>query len=256
MDKLEFCEHYVFLNRKPISFARRPYLREIYAANRRNLVLRCSRQTEKSTFLVNTILYTACMQPGVQIIFVCPRYEQANVFSSSRLIPALETSPFIRRVLLGGRGRRPNVTRMQFRNGSEVFIRDAFHSGDSCRGLSGQLLLVDEFQDVAEGDLPVLQETLSHAENGRTILTGTPKLIDNHLEAMFRQSTAHEWTIHCTGCGRAVVLDERCLGPRGLECPGCGQGIESHRTLGCEKPGRDLGEWILDRPSHGAVAQL
>jgi hypothetical protein len=57
MGKLSFCERFVYLNRELISFAGRPYLPAIYASTARNIVLRCSRQTEKSTFLVNSILY-------------------------------------------------------------------------------------------------------------------------------------------------------------------------------------------------------
>lgn len=237
MDKLAFCERFVFLDRTRISFEGRPFLPEIYGARGRNLVLRCSRQTEKSTFLVNTILFEACMRPGIQMLFVCPREEQARVFSHSRLLPSLEQSPLIRRVLLSGGGRRPKVKSMMFANGSALFVRAAFHSGDACRGLSAQLLLVDEFQDVAEGDLPVLQETLSHAKNGRTILTGTPKSVDNHLESMFRQSSAHEWITDCPSCQRGVVLDERSLGSQGIICADCGAGIDPK-----------LGRWVPRNP--------
>jgi hypothetical protein len=221
MRKLRFCETLVYLQRELICFEGRSYLPEIYAVTDRNLVLRCSRQTEKSTFLVNTILYEACRNPGIQMLFVCPRMEQARVFSESRLLPALEQSPLIRRVLLGRNGRRPHVFNMQFANGSALFVRAAFHSADACRGLSADILLGDEFQDMAPGGLPVIQETLSHAKNGRTILTGTPKTIDNHLEIMFRQSTANEWTIECGRCQKGVILDERCLGSTGIVCPEC-----------------------------------
>ena len=61
MGKLNFCERFVYLDGKLISFEDRPYLPAIYASNKRNIVLRCSRQTEKSTFLANTIIHEACM---------------------------------------------------------------------------------------------------------------------------------------------------------------------------------------------------
>ncbi|MBW3596973.1 MAG: phage terminase large subunit family protein [Planctomycetes bacterium] len=236
MGKLRFCQRCVYLDRRPISFAGRPYLPAIYAADR-NLVLRCSRQTEKSTFLVNTILYEACTNPGIQMLFVCPRQEQARVFSHTRLIPSLEQSPLVRRTLLGSRRRRPQVTNLRLANESALFVRAAYHSGDSCRGLSASLLLVDEFQDVAEGDLPVLQETMSHAQNPRTILTGTPKSVDNHLEWMFVKSTGHEWTIACPHCNKGVILDERSLAPTGLACPDCGAALDPQQ-----------GRWIARNP--------
>jgi hypothetical protein len=226
---LEFCQQFVVLNRKPISFEGRPYLPAIYAARRRNLVLRCSRQTEKSTLLVNTILFEACTNPGIQMLFVCPRTEQAQTFSKLRLLPAVEKSPLIRRRLLGRNPRRPPVMNLRFANDSTLSLRAAYHSGDACRGLSADLLLVDEFQDIAEGDLPVLQETLSHSENRRTILTGTPKSIDNHLESMFRLSTANEWTVACAACSRNVIFDEHCLGPQGIICPECGGDVDPRR---------------------------
>ena len=38
--KLSFCQRLVYLNRRLISFAGRPYLPAIYASSARNLVLR------------------------------------------------------------------------------------------------------------------------------------------------------------------------------------------------------------------------
>lgn len=227
MGKLQFCERFVYLDGRPISFAERPYLPAIYAVENRNLVLRSSRQTEKSTFLVNQILSTACRRPRSKILFVSPRLEQALLFARTRLLASLEQSPLLRRVLLGPRGRRPKVTTMEFFNGSTVYIRAAYHSGDACRGVSADLLLVDEFQDIAAGDLPILEETMSHSRCGRTILTGTPKSVDNHLESMFRMSTANEWTLACSGCGKSTILDERTLGPRSVVCPECAMPLDT-----------------------------
>jgi hypothetical protein len=237
MSPLEFCESFIRLANKPFSFGDRPYLPAIYAAGQGNLVLRCSRQTEKSTFLVNTILYAACRQPGIQMLFVTPRQEQVRLFSRLRLLDCIEHSPLLRRHLLGQTRKQPQVMNLVFRNGSRLFVRAAYHSGDACRGISADLLLVDEFQDIADGDLPVLQETLSHAAHPRTILTGTPKSIDNHLEAVFRQSTANEWIIDCAPCGQGVILDERCLGPQSCVCPQCQQAIDPRQ-----------GRWVARHP--------
>ncbi|MFZ1008251.1 MAG: phage terminase large subunit family protein [Candidatus Sulfotelmatobacter sp.] len=194
-----------------IRFDGRPYLPAIYGVTDRNLVLRCSRQTEKSTFLVNTILFEACAHPGLQMLFVCPRQEQSRGFSRTRLLPAIEQSPLICRTLLGQKRRQLPVMNLEFQNGSRLFIRAAYNSADACRGLSAQLLMVDEFQDIAPGYLPVLQETLSHAAGGRMLLVCTPKSVENHLGGVFSNSTANEWKIYCPRCCRGVALDERCL---------------------------------------------
>lgn len=237
MQKLEFCERFICLRKKPISFAGRPYLRAPYNSIARRLIIRANRQVEKSTFLVNTILHAAVTCPGIHILFVCPRQDQVRVFSTSRLLPTIEQSPMIRRILCGRQRRRLQVMHYQFANGSEVYLRAAFHSADPVRGIDGDLLLIDEFQDVADGHLPVLEETLSHSALRRVILTGTPKTIDNHLESVFRQSTAHEFHLPCRGCRRGVILDERCLGPTGPICPDCQAPLD-----------RQEGQWVARNP--------
>jgi hypothetical protein len=219
LGKLRFSENFIYLERRRISFAGRPYLPPIYAAHRGNLVIRASRQVEKSTLLANTIIYEACINTDARIIYVAPRFEQARTFSHERLTPLLTDSPAIRRLLLG-RGHRLRVTDFEFSNGARLYIRHAFHSADACRGLSANMLLVDEFQDLAD-DLPVLEACLSHAARPRTIITGTPKLIDNALERVFNRSTANSWTMSCSRCQTGVTIDERCLGPTGLVCPTC-----------------------------------
>ena len=224
--KLDFCQRFVHLQGERIRFAGRPYLPAIYASQGRNVVLRASRQVEKSTFLVNTLVFELCRQPRISILLVCPRWEQAWVFMQSRLLPALRESPLVRRKLLGNTTGRPKISHVVFDNQSQLFVRAAYHNADSSRGISADLLVVDEVQDIAAGDLPVLQETLSHSQMARTILTGTPKLIENHLEAAFARSTANEWTIQCPGCSADVILDEQVLGLRGIECHACQQPLD------------------------------
>ncbi len=161
--------------------------------------------------MANTIIYEALTNPAARILFVAPRFEQGLTFSHERLRPMLKDSPIIRRALLG-RGCRLRVNDIEFSSGARLHLRAAFHSADACRGLSANMLLVDEVQDVAAGYVPVLLETLSHATFPRTIFAGTPKLVDNHLEGMFTQSTANHWTISCRQCGVGVTIDERCFG--------------------------------------------
>ena len=63
---------------------------------------------------------------------------------------------------------------MRFSNGSEVYVRAAYLSADAVRGIDADYLPVDEHQDVCDGVLPVLEETLSHSQHRRVFLTGSP----------------------------------------------------------------------------------
>src|SRR5580658_5440284 len=175
LNRFDFTRAFVNLRGRPISFDARPYLRPIDESEASRLVIRASRQVEKSTLLVNSITYLAVRYPEIHIICVFPREEQARVFSHSRLLTTIEGSPVIRRNLLGSKGRKPQVMNLHFANGSKVYLRAAYHSADSVRGLDGDVLFVDEFQDIAAGALPILQEALSHSQHRKLILTGTPK---------------------------------------------------------------------------------
>lgn len=230
MKPLDWCESFLHLRGRPISFDERPYLPAIYSSRARRIVLRCSRQVEKTTFICNIVVFTAVTLPGVRIIIVFPRQEQATVFAKSRLMPVVTDSPVIQKILIGDRRRKPQVTHMQFRNKSEIYIRAAYHSGDAVRGIDGDFLFIDEFQDIAGGDLPVLEETLSHSPHRRVLITGTPKSVDNHLEDVFGRSTANEWRVPCA-CGQLVLLDEKALGPSGPVCPECSQEIDPSTGL-------------------------
>jgi len=206
-----FTERAVRLRGQPFSLGGRPYLEEVYRATAGNLVLRASRQVEKSTMICNLMLYKAYRYPGIQILFVAPRQEQSRLFSNARLRPVLEESSVLRRLLWPSQRKIP-VGDIIFSNHSRIFIRSAYHSADGCRGISADALFLDEFQDLAPGALPVLQETLSHSDRAQIVITGTPKLLENPLESVFRQSTACEWHVPCMTCSRDTLLDERTLG--------------------------------------------
>lgn len=229
MDRFGFCQNFVYLHGRPIDFTGRDYLRAIYNSTAQRLVLRASRQVEKSTLLANAIVYAAFNHPGITILFVAPRDQQALIFTKTRLLPVVQNSPVLRRALLGDRRHKVGIKDLLFENGSRLHTRAAFHSADAVRGLSADLLVIDELQDVAAGDLPVLEETLSHSELRREIFAGTPKLIGNHLESVFQQSTACEWLVPCENCRQGVILDFRALGTAGLICHRCQLAIDPRK---------------------------
>jgi len=87
--KMRWCERFVQLDGEPIRFAGRPYLPTIYSCEHGNLVLRCARQTEKSTLLCNTIVWQLCTNRHTGILFVTPREEQGRTFVRTRLLPVI-----------------------------------------------------------------------------------------------------------------------------------------------------------------------
>lgn len=211
MNRFEWCESFVYLRGRPISFEARPHLRMLGNTSTRRVVMRCSPQIEKTAFLCNAVCHAAVALPGVRIVVVFPRHDQASVFAKSRLRPMIKGRPIPNRTLLGKHGREPQIKRMRFANDSEVYIRAAYHTANAVRGIDADYLMVDEYQDIASGDLPILEDTLSHSKHRRILLSGTPKSIDNHLEDAFDRSTAYEWRVPCA-CSLSVFLGRTTVG--------------------------------------------
>lgn len=235
---MDFARRFCFRGRgTPISFEGRDYLRAIYGAYPQNIVLRCSRQVEKSTFIANSILYELTMQPGRAICYVAPRDSQAKLFSRTRLGALIMRSSLLRRKLLGGSRRSPPVNDVEFENGSMLHIRSAYQHADATRGISIQSLYLDEYQDLAANALPIIQEAMSHSANPRTVIAGTPKLVENPLEQVYARSTRCEWIIPCGACGRGNPPDLSIFGAHRLQCGGCQQPLDVRQ-----------GNWIAQNP--------
>lgn len=230
-----FCETALTLEGTPVRFPERPYLDGILSATERNLVIRAGRQVEKSTYITFRISHEL-MRPGTRVLLVCPRDVQAKQLMESRFFPLLQASPLLQRSLGMPRGRL-NRHQIRFPNGSQLHVRSAFTSADGVRGVSADLLICDEYQDVAAGFLPVLKETLAHSTRPVTILTGTPKEVTNHLEDAFARSNAKVWMVRCDACGTEVLPDERAIGPDFYCCSGCQQPIDWRR-----------GQWVATNP--------
>ena len=208
------------LSGQPISFSGRPYLSDVINSSAECLVLRCARQTEKTTTICNLALTEAACDPDARILIIFPRGEQMRNFRDVRLAPTLKGSPALRVALLDG-DKKVTATDWLLANGSHLYLRAAYRNADASRGLSATMVIFDEAQDLAPDAIPVICETMSHARHKRIIISGTPKLIQNPLEAAYARSSRKEWVVNCPKCRAECVPDERVLGLDGCVCPKC-----------------------------------
>ncbi|NIQ80593.1 MAG: hypothetical protein GTN93_21375, partial [Anaerolineae bacterium] len=82
---------------------------------------------------------------------------------------------------------------IEFRDAGSIDVIDLTMSNDhsfvadgvvvhNCRGISADMLLADEVQDMTHDVFPVLEEVLSHAPEPYKIYAGTPKTLNNAME--------------------------------------------------------------------------
>jgi hypothetical protein len=219
---------------EPFSFAERPYLRRVYDTPSKRVLLMCGRQVEKSTTLGMRILAMTCLVPHFRVLYVSPSAAQTKEFSKTRLKEMLETCPDLRVWF------PPNLTDNVFEkrsiNRSVITLRYAFLNADRTRGLSSDLIAIDEIQDQLMDNIPVIEETASHSAYRYFLYSGTPKSLDNPIEKYWANySTQNEWVVPCRRHGTPKVpsswhwniLGEANIGEKGLICDKCGGSISA-----------------------------
>ena len=214
------------------SFGERKYLRDIYDCQSKRILLMCGRQVEKSTTLANKTLAYTCLIPHFKVLYVSPSSTQTKEFSKTRIKEMLETCPPLK--VWFPSHMTDNVFEKKSINRSQITLRYAFLNADRCRGLSADLIALDEFQDLLLDNIPVIEEAASHSAFKWFIYSGTPKSLDNPIQHYWQTySTQNEWTVPCDKHGLPGrpdtwhwnILGEHNIGKKSLICDKCGAQI-------------------------------
>ncbi len=218
---------------EPFSFDHRRYLKPIYDTPARRTLLKCARQTEKSTSLGNKSLAYCGINYGFKVLYVSATATQAQVFSVDRIKEPLDISPEMS--FLIDTKLNQNVLFKQFKNRSQIRIRYAFLNADRTRGIPADMILIDEIQDIFFSNVPVIEQCASHSQWKIYCYSGTPKSLDNTIEVYWSNySTQNEWIVPCERHGVPSkpntwfwnILGIKNIGRKGLICAKCGQPID------------------------------
>ena len=94
--KSTFVHHLIHLDGKKFDFSGRDYLLPVYDRNDQDVLLKTARQVEKSTFLANNLNVSSVVTPYNKSLYVSPSHTQTRQFSSEKLKPVIERSPYIK----------------------------------------------------------------------------------------------------------------------------------------------------------------
>jgi hypothetical protein len=214
-------------------FAERRYLKPVYDTPARRTLLKCARQTEKSTTLGNKSIAYCGINYNFKVLYVSSTATQAQVFSVDRIKEPLDISPEMG--FLIDRGLNQNVFFKQFRNRSQIRVRYAFLNADRTRGIPADMILIDEIQDIIFANVPVIEQCASHSAWKLYCYSGTPKSLDNTIEKYWANySTQNEWLVPCERHGLPKkphtwfwnILGMKNIGKDGLVCAKCGEPID------------------------------
>lgn len=213
----------------------------IYNKPDRSVLLKFGRQTHKSTTLGNRIALPCIRYRGYHAVYVAPTGQQVSVFSTDKLNNTLRESEFVQKYYIDTKT-KDQIMYKELSNGSCIYLRSAFHSADSIRGISADQVNIDEIQDIISDHIPVIEQCMGNSlfkwENLKetypdipmhlfkhTMYAGTPKTIDNTLERYWAKSTQNEWIIKCLHCNKYNYINENNVGPLCLICNKCGRPI-------------------------------
>lgn len=217
------------------------HLYPIYNSNTSASLFKFGRQTHKSTTVSNKLTLPAIKYPSYHALYVAPTGNQISVFSTDKLDGTIRGSDIIQKYYVNSKTKN-QITYKDFANMSKIYLRSAYHSADSIRGISSDMVCIDEVQDIVSDHIPVIEQCMSHSLakwedmvasgynipmhlfNSR-IYAGTPKTIENTLEMYWSKSTQNEWIIKCGHCNKYNYIDEDNIGETCLICRKCGNPI-------------------------------
>ena len=242
---VDFATKLFKLNGMPLSLPKESmrHIYPIYNKPSRAVILKFARQTHKSTTVGYKITLPTLRYPNYHSLYVAPTGNQVSVFSTDKLDGALRGSEIIQENFINTHT-KDQISYKEFTNGSKIYLRSAFHTADSIRGISSDAVTVDEVQDIISDHIPVIEQCMSHSIakhelmkavfpdlpghlfNNR-IYAGTPKTIENTMEHFWGQSSQGEWIIKCRhqGCKKYNYINEYNIGDTCLICNKCGKPI-------------------------------
>lgn len=161
-------------------------------------VLKSGRQIGKSTSQAGrTIILSACI-PFFQTLTVTPQFELTRRYSNNYVRPLIDNSPIS--ALMLDLSCENNVLQRTFINQSVMHFSFALLDAERVRGIPADRVHFDEVQNIEAGLIDEIIQTMGRSKWRVQDYTGTPKTLDNVMEALWLQSSKAEWLIPC-GCG-------------------------------------------------------
>ena len=238
---------------RPFSFVGREFFIPIYDTPAKRVLLRCGRQTTKSTKIGNKLLSYSYLRPHFKSIYVTPTQDQTTTFSRDRLDMPIKLSPLLS-AEFDAKGSASNLGLKSFTNGSTITLCSAYLDADSVRGKPANMICVDEIQDILLDCMPVIEACLFAHPDKLRLYAGTPKSVDNTIEEYWAgRSTMCEWMMPCDRCGDAkrfrnwTQVTYESIGRKGIICSRCGE-LVSPRHPHAQWASARSASWLRDPP--------
>ena len=173
---------------------------EIYTKRYPSLVVACSRQAGKSTYIGININYEAQIRKNNSLLYTSLTEKHVDEFRRSKLLPL---SSFV----LGSKSEDGsfiilnNKNMLELSNGSHIGLRAIGDSPDSTLGITARKIYFDEVQSLfPENVAMALVCSASFGNDSEYVYCGTPNSFLDPLWDRYEKSSKHEWIVTCLSC--------------------------------------------------------
>ena len=167
------------------------------------VVIQKSAQVGATELSVNQALWAADSGYAGRghVLFLMPTQNQMDDFAQARFDRALQDSPYLRARLQPEPPRRKGADskRLKRIGPGYLFLRGA-DSRRQIASVDADLVVLDEFDQMAEGTFELAQKRLASSQAGRLIVASTPRFPEAGVNALYLQSDQRRYHLPCPAC--------------------------------------------------------
>ncbi len=187
---------------------------------------------------------------NTNLIYTFPRDKQLETFAKTRIDPAFQETPRMRRLLTG-----VNQVGMKRIGNSHIVFRSAWDSGLG-EGVNADVVVFDEKDRMKPGVEVAFKESMSSSPFGWVRDVSTPTLPNRGVDEAYQQSDKRQWFVKCSRCGKKQPITHDSIKQQ-IDLPMVlPKELPEHAfEYICDKPkcggklDRLMGEWVAERPS-------
>jgi hypothetical protein len=192
---------------KPISFADKPYLIELYTElpSLPGADIRKAVQTGLSELFIQLILERAGWA-GKITAYVLPTFTIRDRFVQNRVNPLLSSIPAYKmRATSDGKGGQGNLKLKRFGKGAMMFLGS--NTVADFIEFSADVLVIDEFDQCDPSNLAKARDRLRASDFPQMFRLGNPTLPRTGISRLYDQSDQRIWMSRCNHCNHWQPLD-------------------------------------------------
>lgn len=203
---------------RPFDLTQHRYLTGLYACTAREMVVYKAGQLGVSEYLVSYALHAADDRKAT-VLYVMPTDGHVSDFSSARIGPAIEASPYLAAIVVeggrsstgaaGGKRGADRVTLKRVRN-RFIYLRgaqvDPNGNANQLKSIDADAVIFDEMDEMDPRAIPIAEKRLGHSAIGEVRKVSTPTYGGFGIHAEWLRSDQREWFVRCAHCGERQPL--------------------------------------------------